>query len=309
MKKLLHAALTLIMIFTSIFSVLGYFGVSHWLLDLPSHFKPQYLIVLVVGTSILLVSKKRIALIFAPFILASAFEVVPLYFGGNKNNELTSSTKIVCINLLSSNRQFEAVEQFIESKSPDIIVLQEFSPLWQQMLEPKFAAYPYQLALPRNDNFGIAVYSKVSFSELKELTVGPAGLPSIQGDFELDGKTVTLMATHPLPPVGPEYFKLRNGQLSELGKLASASPNEFILLGDLNTSSFSFHFKALLKESNLIDSRKGFGLLTTWPTWFLPAQTTLDHCLVSQGIYVKSREVGPDIGSDHLPIFIELGVE
>lgn len=310
MKKLLFYILTSIVASTSIFCVLGYFGTNNWTLDLLSHFKTQYLIILIFGTVLIFILKKRrIALIFIPFIVLSAYDILPLYFGGNKNKSLTESTKIVCINLLSLNGQFEDVEHYIFDKCADIVILQEFTTLWQLMLEPKLAEYEYRLTIPRDDNFGIAVYSKINFSELKKIEIGNAGVPSITGDFRIANTAVTLLATHPLPPVGNDYFEHRNLQLSELGKFVSNAKNEIVLIGDLNTSSFSIHFKKLIRESKLIDSRNGFGLLTTWPTWFSLAGTTLDHCLISKGISVKAREVGDNIGSDHLPIFVEIGIK
>jgi len=234
-------------------------------------------------------------------------EIAPLYFGGNKHENLSESTKIVCINLLSSNRQFEDVEQYILDNSPDILVLQEFNKRWQLELEPKLQDYRYRLTLPRGDNFGMAIYSKVKLSDLKELSIGSAGVPTISCDVLVGSKSIRLIATHPLPPVDTDYFDHRNRQLSEIAKMVSQLQSEVVLIGDLNTSSFSTHFKSLIEESGLEDSRNGFGVLTTWPTWLSLVQTTLDHCLISPGLLVKSRETGDDLGSDHLPILIEIG--
>lgn len=294
---------------TVLFSVLGYFGRNYWLLDLFSHFKVQYFIVITVGTIILFFKRKKIAYIFIPFIVALLLEISPLYFGSKKNDNLTSSTKIICINLLSSNRKFEDVVRYISEKSPDIIVLQEFTHSWQSMLEPKFQEYQYRYTIPREDNFGMTIYSRINVAVFEELKIGNAGLPSIRADFLLGNTQVSLITTHPFPPIGADNFVSRNVQLSALGKLVAALENEVIVIGDLNTSSFSIHFKQLIADSQLVDSRKGFGLLTTWPTWFSPARITLDHCLVSRGISVNSRVVGDDIGSDHLPIFVEFKVD
>ena len=210
--------------------------------------------------------------------------------------------------MLSSNRKFEDVARYISEKSPDIIVLQEFTNSWQSMLEPKLHEYNYRFTIPQEDNFGIAVYSRINISEFKPLMIGNAGFPSIRADFILENTKVSLVTTHPFPPIGDGNFKQRNIQLAELGNLVAELENEVIVIGDLNTSSFSSHFKKLIDDSQLVDSREGFGLLMTWPTWFAPARTTLDHCLVSRGISVQSRAVGGDIGSDHLPIFVEIKV-
>lgn len=308
-KKLLIYFLVFLLATVSVFSVLGYFGYSNWVLDAFSHFKWQYLVFLSIGTLILFPINKKVAFMILPFILLLIAEVAPIYVGGNKNPELTDTVKIAGINLLTSNNQFGDVVTYIKENSPDIIVLQELNSLWELMLEPGLTDYTYRLSIPREDNFGIAIYSKIEFSNIDELSIGEAGVPSISGDFSVGDSTITLIATHPLPPVGSSYFSHRNLQLSELGKMVAEMDKEVVVVGDLNTSSFSTHYKKLIKESRLIDSRKGFGLLTTWPTWFGLPKITLDHCLVSQGVLVKSRDVGDHIGSDHLPIVVEIGLE
>ncbi|MDW3195901.1 MAG: endonuclease/exonuclease/phosphatase family protein [Cytophagales bacterium] len=309
MTKYSSRLLVASMAITAITSLLSFFSGPNWILDLFSHFKWQYLLALTCGTVILAFKKTKLSLIFLPFIFILIMEIVPFYFGGNKNISLTKTTKIICINLLSSNMEFKLVENYINQNNPDIILLQEFNTIWQSQLEPKLQEYPHRLTIPRNDNFGMALYSKGKITNLKTLTFGDLDIPSIQGAIEIGSAVVQLIATHPLPPVGADYFQHRNSQLAELGLYIAELDSEVILIGDLNTTSFSTHFKKLTSTAKLIDTRRGFGELTTWPTWFSPARTTLDHCLISAGLSVKSRKVGENIGSDHLPISVEIGVE
>jgi len=309
MKNNLSRLLILILTLTAMCSLLGYLGAYHWMLDMLSHFKLQYLIILTTGTILLYFLKKNSAIIYIIFIVITAMEVLPVYYGGNKLDTLSTSVKIVCINLLSSNDDSEKVIQFIDAKLPDIVVLQEYTNRWQNQLEPKLSEYQCRLTVPRDDNFGIAVFSKIHLSGLEQKQIGNAGLPSVTGNFKVDNTDITLIASHPLPPVGSHFFDQRNLQLEQLGRLVAGAKNEVVLVGDLNISSFSTHFKQLISNSGLSDSRKGFGLLTTWPTWFGLAQTTLDHCLISNDIGVKAREVGDNIGSDHLPILVEIGMK
>ncbi|MFY0627032.1 MAG: endonuclease/exonuclease/phosphatase family protein [Reichenbachiella sp.] len=309
MKKLLYYSLMAVLTFTSIATIIGYFGTDNWFFDLFSHFKFQYFILLLLAITILLFMKHRIGLYFLPFAIITGHDVVPLYFGGAKDIDIQNTVKIVCLNLLSSNGKVESVEAFINSESPDILVLQEMTELWQIMLEPTLASYQYKTAIPRTDNFGIALYSRIERTSSDVINIGESGLPSIEAQFNFGKDSITILATHPLPPVGRKYFTSRNDQLRALSNFAVSAKNELILIGDLNCSSFSNHFKSLIKNTNLIDSRKGFGILPTWPTWFGMAKTTLDHCLISDGISVKSRRVGQFIGSDHLPIIVELGIE
>jgi endonuclease/exonuclease/phosphatase (EEP) superfamily protein YafD len=122
-------------------------------------------------------------------------------------------------------------------------------------------------------------------------------------------RTFSLLAAHPPPPVNGRLFRIRNEQLRELGRLAMALDSPKAILGDLNTSPWSPFFLALLEQSSLNNARDGFGILPTWPTFFVPAMIPLDHCLVSPGTRVRHIRTGPDIGSDHLPLIIDLLVQ
>jgi endonuclease/exonuclease/phosphatase (EEP) superfamily protein YafD len=81
-----------------------------------------------------------------------------------------------------------------------------------------------------------------------------------------------------------------------------------VLLGDLNTTSWSPGFQECLQISRLRDSRRGFGVHPTWPARQAVLRITIDHCLVSDGIVVEDHHVGPDVGSDHLPVLIKCRV-
>jgi endonuclease/exonuclease/phosphatase family metal-dependent hydrolase len=58
--------------------------------------------------------------------------------------------------------------------------------------------------------------------------------------------------------------------------------------------------------------RKRFiGLLPSWPTFlfFKCLMLPLDHCLVSHDIRVADARTGEPIGSDHLPLIVEIELE
>ena len=61
-------------------------------------------------------------------------------------------------------------------------------------------------------------------------------------------------------------------------------------------------------KTTLKDSREGFGILPSWPANAFFLQTTLDHAMVSENVQVITRQVGEYIGSDHLPIYLEIGI-
>lgn len=309
MKKLASLFLLISLSTITIFSFIGMLGKDNWFFDLLSHFKLQYSYLLLIGMTVLyLLRKDKKVLLFIIPLLINGTEIMSVYFGGNSDKETETSIKICSANVLSSNGQFEKLNDLIKLEKPDIVILQEVNTLWSTMSEQYLTEYEYKHVIPRNDNFGIAIYSKIKLNNLETLYLGITDVPSIKCQIKLNNQSMSLLATHPVPPIGKVYTDYRNKQLKEIAILAKKESN-IVILGDLNTTSYSTHFKTLINTGNLIDSRNGFGIQSSWPTWSTLASITLDHCLISDNIIVKTRKIGQDIGSDHLPLIIEVGLK
>lgn len=295
---------------TCLATILGYLGGFYWIFDLFTHFRLQYaVILLIMFFAFLFFKKKSLAVIAIVFLIPNIYEVGSVFFGGNKNEDLQQYLKISSINLLSTNGDEQAVLSFIQSKDPDILVLQEFNERWEKALAKVMEQYPYQKVLIRTDNYGVAMLSKVEVQNMTELNLSPTAVPSLLATVSFDGQTIKILATHPATPIGQQGFEHRNDHFASIVAMKDILNESLIIIGDLNSSSYSVHFKKLIDGLNLVDSRKGFGILATWPTWFSPMKVTLDHCLISPDIFVKTREVGEPVGSDHLPIYLEVGLE
>ncbi|QED36807.1 endonuclease/exonuclease/phosphatase family protein [Antarcticibacterium arcticum] len=291
-----------------VFSMVPHLLPDYWIADNLAHFKVQFIVIslLLLIAVIFLLRQKAPAMILLLLIICwNAYFIFPLYMGPSveiKNEDL--KLKITGINLLSGNTGFGEVQNYISRQDPDLLVLMEFTENWKTKLEPFLDRYEYQTLVPREDNFGIAILSKIEINTAIEY-FGLNNKPSLVGQFMLEDKPVTIIATHPVPPVGQWMFEHRNKQLANIMTYRPRYSENLIIIGDLNTSSFSAHFKQLLK-GGLKDTRKGFGQLPTWPAGLKILQTTLDHCLVSENFSVIDRNTGENIGSDHLPINVEL---
>lgn len=296
----------------AIFTILPTLFPNIWLIDLMSHFRVQYLVVLVLILLFMVLvglqRNKTTLIILVLLFIWNAIYVVPLYISPvivseNTEQELT----ILSINLLSSNTNSTEVLELIEEKDPDILVLMELTPHWENQLNEVFKSYPFHEVKQRNDNFGIALFSKIKMSS-SVIYFENSSKSSIKADLVFGNKPLSILATHPVPPISPRTFDSRNSQLQDIARKRDSFSENFILIGDLNTSSFSSHFRDLLTNANLVDSRNGFGVATTWPADFYPLRTTLDHCLIGGELKVLERRTAKNIGSDHLPIFIKIGI-
>ncbi|MEX0274613.1 MAG: endonuclease/exonuclease/phosphatase family protein, partial [Flavobacteriaceae bacterium] len=132
--------------------------------------------------------------------------------------------------------------------------------------------------------------------------------PSIIGEMQIGNVPLTVVAVHPEPPMNIPDIASRIEQFSNMREQRQEWSENTILLGDLNTASFSLQFTDLTEKLRLRDSRKGFGILPTWPTNTWPLMTTLDHILIGGNLQVLDRMVGKHVGSDHLPVYAVLGL-
>jgi len=287
-------------------TVMSFFGTLGWFLELTTHFRVQYAVWLAAMAFILGVLRKfPSALAFAFFSLVNFSFIAPLFFG-RPGPTLTTAPKLkfLQMNVETENQNYEAVRQLIRAEHPDVVELDEVNAKWVQELQELQFGYSYNVVDPRQDNFGIAVFSRVPWSAVKVLSLGDAGVESVTAKLPLGDQTVSVIFTHPLPPGSPEYTRLRNGQLDAIAGWVIRQHPPVMILGDLNMTPFSPYFQKLLDKTGLTDSSRGYGLQTTWPTQFPFLAVAIDHCLLSPGLIAANRRIGPNVGSDHYPLIV-----
>ncbi|NOX99357.1 MAG: hypothetical protein GXP30_06455 [Verrucomicrobia bacterium] len=286
-------------------TVFGFLSRFSWFMDLFAHFRVQYFFSLaLLGIIFVMFRQRKVAAIFFAFACLNLAVILPFYF--NDQNQVIESEPVLRAMLLNVNTRHGdpiRVKQSIKEIDPDFLVLEEISAKWVDDLKWLEIDYPHSVVQPREDNFGIALFSKFPLVESKIVRIG-GEVPSILATVDTAGGLFRVVATHPLPPAGPSYSRRRNEQLKQLPDYINSS-QALILLGDLNVTPWSYHFKKLLKQTGLIDSSKGRGVQPTWPNFFPPLQIPLDHCLHSSKILVTNREIGADVGSDHYPVIVD----
>jgi endonuclease/exonuclease/phosphatase (EEP) superfamily protein YafD len=244
-----------------------------------------------------------------PFIALNLYFILPLYFSGKRLPlDASPAYKALALNVLILNRDYARVKDLIERKDPDFILLQEVDNKWTEAMEFLKKEYPYWKIYPRDDSFGIAYFSRYKPEKMELLYFDGSDLPAIFADYKLNGKPLTFVGVHVLPPRFKSYVKVRNEQFDKLIELAkSREGGDVLLLGDLNSSHWSHDFKNFLRRSGLENSAAGFGVQPSWPAFgvLFPLLIPIDHCLVSKGLAVLKRDIGPHVGSDHYPLLIE----
>ena len=243
-------------------------------------------------------------LLIIPYVVYN--EMGNFYFGENAKGE-KPNFKIISINIFSDNNEYQYLEEYLSKEKADVIVLQELTPAWQKNVEFVRKEYPYYKEETRANNFGIAVYSKHPFVKVETKNYIDDMHPSILADFDINGKKVSVLMSHPVPPLPNQArFERRNEQYELIKKDIEALPNyNIVLIGDLNTTVYSPNFK-LVQSDKLKDARSGFGLQNSWNAFIPIFRTNIDQCWVSKDIKVTNFYRGEDIKSDHFPIVAEL---
>jgi len=296
---------------TCLATVVGFLARSWWVFELFSHFRVQYLVVLA-GCGIIFLARKR----HREVVLAIVFAIVNFSVIGNFHGEsavqasIASSEKrtlrALMVNVNNGNHAYEKLYNLVRRSSPDFVVLLEINEAWTYALHPLLRHYPY--ARIQDNEFGIALLSRIPLEGADIRTIGRVGLPSIVARFRIDGQQLTLIGAHTLSPTSRVRAEIRNQQLTEVAEFVSNQEDSVILLGDLNVTPWSPYFTDFLRTAGLRDSREGFGLQPTWPTRFPPFWIPIDHALVSSNVRIHKREVGPHIGSDHYPVVIDFTI-
>ena len=243
---------------------LGFLGRLFWVFDLFSHFRVQYfqLFLVLIGISIWKRQNKRMV----AFILLACLNyalVLPLYFG--KPPAATERpARAMLMNLRAANGNTKKVLGAIQTADPDLLLLEEVTPEWAAELS--ILNYPYRVTKSQEGGFGILLLSKHPLSHTNVVFVGTAGVPTLVADVHLPQGEISVIGTHPVPPINSEFSKHRNNQLAALPGLVLEQKRPVLLMGDLNVSPWSAHFGRLLKESGLKNSMKGFGFQPSWPS-------------------------------------------
>jgi endonuclease/exonuclease/phosphatase (EEP) superfamily protein YafD len=300
----------------ALLSLVGNGGSLHWRLDLTAHFKLQYLVVSL-GAFVCVwfwrTCRWRLWLIgLSVFcILLNGVEVVPWYLPPSSGTSLSAITlRVFHSNVLVRNRNYASVMALVREVKPDLAVFQEVNADWLEALEALRDVLPYSYAERRSAGFGNVIYSALPLQQPSVEFLGQLEYASLAAQVSKGGKTLSLLTTHPPPPIRQELFQWRNQLLAAIVPYVRSQTAPVVVIGDLNITMWSPYYKRLEAASGWRNSRAGFGILPSWsPRSWLPwLAIPIDHCLVSPELVVRKTQIGRKVGSDHRPLIVDLAM-
>ncbi len=297
----------LITFVAAFFSLAAFADGGLFLLDLGAHFRPQYLVAATVCLIIFVVRKRPLlGCAAAVCIAANVFAMLPYYSTRPAAAVAGAPIRVLLANVRTSNRNYQGTLEAVRRELPAVAAFLEVDAAWAEQLESLADLYPYRIASPRPDNFGIAVFSRAPLLSARKGPIDKGQPPSVIVTLEHSGRPLHIVATHPVPPIGWAQFDARNVQLESVAREVNALDGNVVLLGDLNVSIWSSHFRRLLAEAKLEDTRKGFGILPTWPTENPLLYIPIDHCLLRGALHATNLRTFSTHGSDHFGLIADL---
>lgn len=296
-------------VLTVVVTVLSFFGRYWFWAEICTHFLNLYAVAGAAGAVLCAPARRWSWVLVSLGILAvNAARIAPLYPPAAHAAAGSVRLTVVTANVLAANNRTRDVLTYLRDADADVLFLQEINAAWLDQFRTGLPEYRYAVSQVREDHFGIAVLSRIPLVDAEVVNLADHYIPAIVGAIEVSGTHVRFVNLHAMPPGSPYGLRLRNDQMFEAADLVAGAGEPGFVMGDFNCSPWSPYFRDLLHKYALRDARSGHGVLGTWPAFSWPFTIPIDQCLTTASIHAVAFERGPDIGSDHFPLRLELAI-
>lgn len=222
------------------------------------------------------------------------------------------SIRIMSANVLMSNHNSDALLKLVDKHQPDLLITLESDDWWQQKLSVLKKDYPYTIDCPKDNRYGMHLFSKYKIKQAQICELVESDVPSIHILFvNDDGLEIQGHFIHPAPPSPTEEdsSRPRDSELIMVAKALKDATRPVIVAGDLNDVAWSRSTRLFMQVSGLLDPRKGRGFFNTFHASYFFMRWPLDHLFHSTGFTVKRIKRLAKYGSDHFALLTELVYE
>ena len=227
----------------------------------------------------------------------------------------SGSVRIITANVdFTNTNRADALRSLLHWR-PHILALCETDEHWNDHIFELEQSFPYVIREFRELGRGMTLLSSFPIEESEIRYLVDEDRPSIwakvctpnDGCFEL-------VVLHPPPPglpkrrgSGRHSSKKRDIELSLVAHhISKHQESDWIVTGDFNDVGWSATTRNAKNISGLKDPRVGRGMYSTFPARVPFLRYPIDHVLVSESFKLIRLERLSDIGSDHLPLLVDL---
>jgi len=309
-------------ILTLLVTVLPFSQHSHWIvrgMDFPRLqimvFSSALLIAIILfldkrlPLTLILISTTAICLIWHLWWILPYTPLWPKEVKSCKEHKPERKLSIITSNVLTPNRNAEALIKLVKKHQPDILLTLESDHWWQEQLKVLESDMPFTVKCPLDNLYGMHLYSKLQLHDQEISFLVEKDVPSIHVSLELQtGDRVRAHFVHPAPPSPTENKESaeRDAELIVVARSVDKSNQPVIVTGDLNDVAWSSTTRLFRKISGLLDPRIGRGMFNTFHVKYPLLRWPLDHLFHSDHFTLHSIQLLPSIGSDHFPLLTSL---
>jgi endonuclease/exonuclease/phosphatase (EEP) superfamily protein YafD len=284
---------------------IGYLGAQVWFLDLFANFRVQYVVLFALCVVALTIVRWRKTALVALVGVASTTATMAPFFQERAAVAASGPTfRLVTFNTWFRNDDFAVVANFLRASNADVLVLQEITAASLAKLDELLPGYPHR-SLTRGGRHALVILSRWPLDS-EHLQLANRLTRIIRTRVRWNQQEVTLIAAHLNWPLGRENTAMRSDQLRAIAERAQDEVNPLVVAGDFNLTPWSDFYRRFVADSGLIDCAIGQGLRPTWPAQASAVRIRIDLCFTSEHWRVHRLDVGPRLGSDHLPVVVDL---
>ncbi|TAM96129.1 MAG: AP endonuclease, partial [Rhizobiaceae bacterium] len=292
----------------------GFLGTYGSRLDAFSHFRTYFSLALAVLAVAALIFRAWLvgvaALLLAAAAFATTIAALNLPFSGPPRLKLVAASetepvyRLLQINLRFDNPTPEKLLSLIGRVQPDVVTMDEVSPMWAEKLKLIKAAYPNQVICPtRIEIGGAAIISRRPFATANSWSCDDRGaFATARVDF--GGRVAEIADIH----LGWPWPGDQRWQLKRLGGVLKGLDDTTLLSGDFNAVRWSATVYKAARDGRfkLVPPAGATWFYRRLPVWLRPyLGITIDHIMAKGDLVIHSTRILPDVGSDHAPVLVE----
>jgi len=262
---------------------------------------------LAIALAAAVIRRWRAAIAATPLLLIGVGPTIWEYRLRESADSRTNSLRVMSVNLLWVNENTQPILDEILAESPDVLLLQEYTPTWHRAVQTKLGtSYSYATLHLIPGAFGAAIYSKYPLSE----GVRSPGdsfedrSPFLRAVLDIQGRNVSVYCVHLVPPTWANFGLMRR-QFKILHEELTKTAGPLIVGGDFNFTG-NASMDNCLELIGLTDAHAaaGYGRGATFKLRLLP-DIRIDHIYMSAGLTPVACRTGIGRDSDHRPVIVD----